>query len=218
MGSEPALNHLQKHVLCPYAKKAKIWENKFLWEYADSFENNVERFIKKDLENYVTSARDFDVIALEFPANLYAKNFEQLAKTLNKVLFTISPKSVESLSELEPEEEGYYLDNGWQFSYGGERFFITSFAPFYPLSSSRQIYGHDNALILFQPERSFKKYLPFQKEKIKKLIRNRFSKAGQQYAPDRVVEDIGCKKRHEAPRYVKPISLEGIVEWWKKYD
>lgn len=215
-GGERAIKHLQKYVLCPFARSATIWKNNFFWDSSQSLEKNVAQFIEKDLD--VAPPKCVDVIALELPAKVYARDLESAAGTLKRILSQIDKKSIDEISDLKSDQEGYFWDDGWQFTYNGNRFFVTFFAPFYPENHSRYNYQHKHAVCLFQPEESFKRCLPknsSRKKRVKESIRKLFAKKGQEYTRSKCMEKQSDKKAHEAPRYLKPMkSKDEVMVWW----
>ena len=52
----------------------------------------------------------------------------------------------------------YIGSRGWRFRFNRTDFFVTTFAPCYPKSSSRYGFGSERAFLLLQPERSFSRH------------------------------------------------------------
>lgn len=222
---------LQKHVLCPFAKKATVWENKTGWDSSKSLENNIDEFIELELKPFVSAIKEMkrqncspiDGIVLEAPGAQYGKDLSHFAEFFRQVMLRINPESIKQLQNIEPDEAGIYWDNGWQFSYAGERLFTITMAPFYLQNNSRYNYGSKNVFIFFQPEYSFKYKLDNNKEKrdTQKLsVRKRFAKNHQTYDACKIMSSSSVRKTHEAPRYLKPIHQDSqeIVKWWLKND
>ena len=219
---------LRAQVRCPFAKVSKLWENRFEWDVSKSIEKNVEEFVEIDLKPFVETIesleengdRPIDGIALEAPGNIYAKNLDTFSEFFRRVLVTINEESVSQLYGLEPDENGIFWDDGWQFTYESHRLFIITTAPFYGIHNSRFNYGIKSAVILFQPEGSFKHHLsrePNKRNRQRENARRNFEKHGQTYSTSKSMLTDSEGKAHEAPRYIKPLNLEDEpVRWWIK--
>jgi hypothetical protein len=200
-----------------------------VWDTRLGVEENLIHFKESDLDPFVEKLREdkkfkirpLDGIALEAPAEYYGNNIESLSEFLYTVLLNLNEESINDLQNLKMNKEGIFLDNGWQFTYRGERFFIITFAPFYGINSSRYNYGGKNYVILFQPEISFKSFLsknPKMRLNQKEKVREIFNKNDQNYEGKIVPQFDRNIKAHEAPRYIKPLdsTLSYPIEWWKR--
>jgi hypothetical protein len=103
---------------------------------------------------------------------------------------------------------------GWDFLHGGEKFFVSLFAPFYPHSHSRFSGQRSVAFILFQPERTFRRFgvssqRP-RREGLSQAVHRRFRRKGQEY-------DVGLNTRTpKALRFVKPLGADDPpIAWWR---
>ena len=102
----------------------------------------------------------------------------------------------------------------WDFLHGGEKLFVSLFAPFYPSVHSR-CSGHDSiGFVLFQPERSFRRYgvssqRP-RREQLSRAVHRRFLREGKDY-------DVRLNARtSKALRFVKPLRKgDPPVAWWQ---
>lgn len=213
------INALRQRVACPFALKAKIWKSNFNWNPDKNLTENVSQFKKQDLDPYIEQQEAYDIIPLELPAEQYTKDIPALSATLKAILSSLNKPSIDDLKNLQPDKNGRYWYDGWQFNYRNTRFFITTFAPFYPPNSSRYNYGLENAFILFQHEQQLKDSLPFEQERRnhnKLVARRLFSKKGQPYTNNKTIEPDFSQKAHEAPRYIKPLPGETeAIRWWK---
>ncbi len=105
-------------------------------------------------------------------------------------------------------------DPRWDFSFLGERFFVSFFAPLYPPDHSRWSGEEDVAFVLLQPERGFRAFgisstRPDRKA-ISKKVHRRFRQRGQKY-------DLAFNLTSpKSWRYVKPVAAEDPpVRWWE---
>lgn len=132
---------------------------------------------------------------------------------------------LQTLSDLDPAKvhcmnKSYMDKKGWIFEFNSVTMFITTFAPFYPASSSRYAFESEDCFIVFQPEISFAQHdLPtdtphtnwINPETVRDRIRIAFQKAGRGYT---IRETIFYPVAHDI---VKPMNEgEPLIEWWKK--
>jgi hypothetical protein len=218
-----AVEILKNSVHCPYAKKSLLWKSNFEWNLSNNIETNILHFIEQDLIPFTkTKEPIFDVLALEVPGDVYNCGMDSFSDFFRQVMLIINKDSVGQLQNLKPDDSGYFWDDGWQMSFMQQRFFIITFAPFYPESNSRFNYGLKETIILFQTESSFKQHLaksPERRENQKKWIRKIFDLQGQPYSNSKCIEPTPIKKTHEAPRYIKPLSLaDNLIQWWIEKD
>jgi len=116
-------------------------------------------------------------------------------------------------------------DDRWHFAFCQEPMTLTTFAPFYPATSSRYAFrSHaDSSFVLFQPESSFAWYDSgkgltrdetcwHRPTSARERIRVAYKNAGREYDVATHSEGALPAARH----VVRPIRLDGPnVEWWK---
>jgi len=105
-------------------------------------------------------------------------------------------------------------DPSWDFEFGGLRFFVSLFAPFYPATHSRWSGDASTMFVLLQPERGFRRFGVsshlHKRKRLSKLIHARFARHGKHY--DLELNTSSPK----ALRYVKPIKTAGApIRWWE---
>ena len=234
-GKNATLEHfrpVQQGSFCPFAKTAKLWggramdKNLSIEEKASSHAKALTAFAEKVRGSY-DHAKDKDntnragqldgfCIELDDPLAL-GQHPEDLGKSVYEMLTAIS--------DLDPRREkimrvSYIGSRGWRFRFNGMDFFVTTFAPCYPKSSSRYAFGTQRAFLLLQPEVSFARHnLPKDTPEtewedpktIRDKVRVAFQKAGQSYhIPQTVFYPA-------AEHIVKPLYDDGnaVVRWWK---
>jgi hypothetical protein len=200
---------IQLRTQCIYAAKSRIWGSP-AWNEARTLEQNVAAVVP-DLAAFVDASRDeaLDGYALELPER-FGGTLAALARTTRAVLFT--------LSELDPAGGGCMArpveDPGWCFEFGGERFFVNTFAPCYDEGNSRYGFGSRSTFILLQPRHSFAKavrpgdsVLP---DAVRGRIRADFAAQGRPY--DTAISSIPF----EAWRVIRPLRAgDPPVRWWE---
>lgn len=111
---------------------------------------------------------------------------------------------------------------GWRFRFYKTDYFVTTFAPCYPSSSSRYTYGINHSFVLFQPDLSFLRHdLPLNTidtetqwdnpQTIRDKTRIAFRNAGQQYHIPNTIQ------YSNAQEIVKPLHDDGqspVIQWW----
>lgn len=188
---------------CPFAKSARLWAGQ-PWQSDLSIEENVNRgasgmkmfaraAVLEDLDGYVVGGLDF------FPG----RTFDHLDHALQTILFTLD----QSLKELSAE---HFDSVGWQFSYEGERMFVSLFSSLYTENHSR--YCKEGTFVLFQPEESFTAHgigggSPAS-ESLRKSVRAEFRERSILYPTDLVDE------RREARLYILPDLDQRPRTWW----
>lgn len=221
----------KNQVLCTFAPRATLWDNNHFWDGSKDIASNMVSY-KADLDEYIVhideasamAAEPVSAFTIEAPARFYGRNIKEFGQWVRAVLYAINPKAIDGLESLEPNEDGVYMDNGWQFTYKGVRLFVVTTAPVYPESNSRYSGGSAQkwVVIHLQPEYVFKwKFanLPngVTKQFRKDGIRKAFASHGRDYYGDfAAIMGKGLEaKTHEAPRYVKPLKpSDGILKWW----
>ena len=135
-------------------------------------------------------------------------------------------KMLLALADLDPSGENmmrvnYIGSRGWRFRFNRTDFFVTSFAPCYPETSSRYSFGANRAFLLLQPELSFLRHgLPpdsahtnwDRPENIRDKTRVAFRDAGRAYHIPKTT------KYPMAEHIVKPLKDDGVsvVRWWQE--
>lgn len=102
----------------------------------------------------------------------------------------------------------------WDFEHGGENFFISLFAPLYPSSHSRWSGDDSVGFVLFQPERSFRRFGVSSRrparERLSRAVHRRFNRAGQDY------DIVANGHTPKAMRFVKPLGKDDSpIAWWR---
>lgn len=200
---------IQLQTQCIYAAKSRIWGSP-AWDEARSLEENVAAVVP-DLADFVDASREeaLDGYALELPER-YGDTLQALARTTRRVLTTLGehdPAGGRCMAR--PVE-----DPGWCFEFGGERFFVNTFAPCYGAGSSRYGFGSRSTFVLFQPRHSFAKavrpgdsVLP---DAVRGRIRADFAAMGRPY--DSAISSIPF----EAWRVIRPLRAgDPPVRWWE---
>jgi FPC/CPF motif-containing protein YcgG len=207
---------------CPFAKAAKLWggpdagENAGLEDQARNIAPQLALFVGK-----INEGERLDGFCIEL-VDPSARNGgpKELGEAVRKMLA--------SLSELDPSNENmmqvdFVGSRGWRFRYAGEDFFVTSFSPAYPSTSSRYAFGSPHAFLLLQPETSFARHkLPDDTAdtnwEAPKTIRDKtrvaYKEAGRSYHIPVTIE------YPPAEHIVKPMNDDGrsesVVRWWIK--
>mmetsp|Transcript_17613 Transcript_17613/g.38511 ORF Transcript_17613/g.38511 Transcript_17613/m.38511 type:complete len:378 (-) Transcript_17613:81-1214(-) len=207
---------------CPFAKAAKLWggpdtgENASLEDQARSIAPQLALFVGK-----INEGEPIDGFCIEL-VDSSARNGgpKELGEAVRKML--------SSLSELDPLNENMMQVNfvgsrGWRMRFAGEDFFVTSFSPAYPSTSSRYAFGSPHAFLLLQPEKSFARHrLPDDTAdtnwEAPKTIRDKtrvaYKEAGRPYHIPVTIE------YPPAEHIVKPLNDDGrnesVVRWWTK--
>ncbi|MFZ0231314.1 MAG: YqcI/YcgG family protein, partial [Mycobacterium sp.] len=106
-------------------------------------------------------------------------------------------------------------DSTWWFSFGGEKLFVLTFGPCYPITNSRYGFQTSCSYLVFQPIHAFSRHLPDgdvgKSRRSREEIRLRYTNAGRPY-------DLAITlSPYEAHRYVKPAQAgQPPVTWWRK--
>lgn len=92
----------------------------------------------------------------------------------------------------------------WWLPFGGERYFLTVFAPVYPANSSRSTFGAPACFLFFQPDHAFERRVldPASWEAHRVEIRENHRRNGQPYDSERV-------------QFVAPLQAGETVRWWE---
>ncbi|XP_076451570.1 uncharacterized protein LOC143287457 [Babylonia areolata] len=203
---------------CVFARRAKLWGSPD-WRSALSLEENVFRCVPMFLKfSMVCQELGLDGFLFLLPGKEYGANLQVFGKAVRRVLQTVS--------DLDPAgfrcmDKSYLDKRGWVFEFNRITYFITTFAPFYPPSSSRYAHGAEDAFVLFQPEVSFAQHdLPPDSVKtnwdqpvtVRDRIRRAFRDAGREY---KIRDTLFYPMVHEI---VKPVREheDPEVQWWLK--
>jgi len=213
---------IQKNSQCPFAKRAKLWggkhfhdlENATIEEQAAA---NVEALIEFTKQS--NSGHKLDGYCLEVNDPLArGSNPEDFGECVRRMLTALAAR--------DPSGHDFIKDmrsvgsRGWRFRFNQTDFFVTTFAPCYPPSSSRYTFGCQRAFLLLQPELSFARHnLPpdtiTTEWNVPKTIRDKtrvaFRNAGRPYyIPDTVNYPM-------AEHIVKPLNDDGkeVIRWWE---
>lgn len=203
---------IQHKSCCPYSNISKLWGSP-KWNLKNDILNNINELIPS-LNRFVkvSANEQLDGYVITAPG-VYGDSVDMLAE-FTRIVLT-------KLSELDPAEAMSMQETidspEWQFSFGGQRLFIITFAPCYPENHSRYSYGSDNVFILLQPEFSFNNQnIPrgSSPKKIRDAVRKNFNRENQDYYNELIIDN-----NLEAPRYVKPISnYDEPIKWWVKNE
>lgn len=201
--------NLRKATKCPFARNAKLEgivlpKDLPITAAAQSVVGNIVDFTNRARKNKL------DGIILIVPRNPFAVDLLTFATSFNHILRIFAENDPTSFNCFDQD----LLSENWQFSFNGIRFFITTFAPFYPDSHARFSCNEAHAFVYLQPEFSFDHHGisagNSHRHRIKKSIRELFAQAGQAYDVALVTQPV------EAYKYVKPMVLgDTPVRWWE---
>jgi hypothetical protein len=130
------------------------------------------------------------------------------------------------LAKLDPQSKNCMTKeierSNWVFEFNRVTFFITTFAPFYPITNSRYAFDAHDCFILFQPELSFAMHDLCQEtsetnyenpKNSRDKIRLAFKNAGREYL---IRETIRFPMCHDM---IKPLDEnEPVINWWQYKD
>lgn len=202
--------NIVKSTHCIFATTAKIWSSPV---FNQKF--SIEENLKLSCEvlsrfNRCAEYEGLDGFVIEILGHEYGDSIQNLSKTVNKVLRYLSdndPSAVNCMNE-------NIIDPKWRFSFGGVTFFITTFAPCYPINHPRYSHNDGSTFIFLQPEFSFDHHGIHRenpkRESIKERVRENFKKNNSEYNVSLVQQNI------EVYKYVKPIHKdEPPIAWWE---
>lgn len=219
---------------CPFAKAAKLWgspPSSLLSPagYAVSLEFQAANSASALAEFVRRSEADegLDGFVLELDDDEARRSDENAVEAFGECV----RRALLALSDEDPAGEARSVmrsnsigSRSWHFRFAKASFFITTFAPCYPSSSSRFAFGAGRAFILLQPERSFLRHgLPADTPEtnweapttVRDKVRCAFRAAGRGYL-------IPPTTRYPmAPHIVKPLKdVEGApeVKWWEEAE
>lgn len=215
---------IQNNTECPFAKAAKLWggspvkENSSLEDQAMANAAALYWFVYECKHNH--ASLDGYCLEVDHPS---ARNGgpREFGDCVRKLLT--------ALSDLDHAKEfvmrvKYIGNRGWRFRFGGIDFFVTTFAPCYPPTSSRYAFGSQHAFLLLQPELSFARHqLPPDTavthweephQTIRDKTRVAYHAAGRAYAIPTTT------KYPPAEHIVKPLHDDGVtvIRWWEEEE
>ncbi|KAL7555907.1 hypothetical protein ACA910_010855 [Epithemia clementina (nom. ined.)] len=205
---------------CPFAKSAKLWGGKpmepgsTIEEQAKANYAGLCHFVRQCQQGMPLDGFCIEIDHHLAQAAKTTAEFEQCVRLM-----------LTSLSDLDPRKEfvmrvKYKGARGWRFRFAGVDFFVTTFSPCYPVTSSRYTLGAEHAFVLLQPEISFlSRNLPQNTPRTNRdhpiTVRDRsrlaYESAGRSYyIPD-------SAQYPPAEHIVKPIKDDGqsVVRWWE---
>lgn len=141
------------------------------------------------------------VIAL--PDAHFGNSILLLSDTVRRVLWFLAEQDPGQQSSFEVH------DPGWDFTFGGFRWFISSIAPCYGPDSSRFGFGATSTFVFLQLHSSFAHFgVPKgEQSRVRQLIRTKYAQNGRPYDGE-----SPC----DAEKFVKPLVLGAPpVRWWQ---
>ena len=207
---------IKENTQCIFAKRSRLWGSPE-WKEDLCLEENVLRSIPTFLKFLsLCPVMGLDGFVYELPRNPYGRDVDTFAEVVRRVLTVLSDNDPAGLHCM---DRSYIGKKGWVFEFNKVTMFVTTFAPFYPVTSPRFAFGAKNTYILFQPEVSFAQYdlgrdtphTNWDKPKtVRDQIRVNFRDAGRPY---KIRESIYYPVAHDI---VKPLNeFEGaVVEFW----
>jgi small GTP-binding protein len=208
---------------CPFAKAAKLWGAKLevvgeddAAAAAAAVAEALAEFVRRSDKN-----EQLDGFCLDL-------GDEAAALSTDPSIFGTHVRAVlRALSDRDPSGERvmratYIGERGWRFRFARADFFVTTFSPCYPSTSSRYAFGTGRAFVLLQPERSFLRHdLPTDTpltqdppQTIRDKTRLAFRDAGRAY------HIPSTTKYPPAEHIVKPLNDDGwtVIRWWENKE
>ena len=223
--SNPTLQHfsgIKNGTECPFAKASKLWGGKPLLSPCSlEAQAKANAFPLTEFVHLSDQGENLDGFCVELDdERARAGGPEELGRCLSRFLT--------ALSDSDPSGENtmrvnYIGSRGWRYRFNGADFFVTTFAPCYPVTSSRYAFGTGRAFVLLQPEKSFGRHgkqvgvdTPHTSWDEPKTMRDKtriaYRDAGRNYhIPD-------TTKYPPAEHIVKPLPddrTSPVVTWWK---
>jgi len=208
---------------CPFAKTAKLWggltssETSTIEEQAAAHVPSLIKFCGRIHVDKHGREKPLDGFCIEIDNEMTRKGGpEEFGQCVLRMLSAISAQDPSGENVMKAN----YIDRpGWRFRFHSIDFFITTFAPCYPETSSRYTFGSDKAFILLQPEASFFRHkLPTDSPEtdwenprnIREKTRVAFKNAGRPY---RIPQTTSYPM---VEHIVKPKCDNGqnVVSWW----
>jgi hypothetical protein len=191
---------------CPFALRARVAQ--CTWPDPRPVSARIE--LLADRLRELIAGDGGDLMALELHEADRLRTPLEAAALINALLRGLRCRDGECGEAL---TEGIETD-GWDFEYAGERFFVSLFAPLYPEWHSRSSRHGSIGFVLFQPERSFRRFGVSsrhpRRRQLSWRVHRRFQRHGQDY-------DVDANSRTpKALRFVKPIDPgEPPIAWWR---
>jgi GTPase SAR1 family protein len=211
---------------CPFAKASKLWGARTTSADGAHNPNGLEELAKVNAAALTEFTRrsdageNLDGFCFELTdRHAVGATPEELGVAVRRLLT--------ALSDLDPAGEAvmtnvnYIGSRGWRFRFAKADFFVTTFAPCYPVTSSRYAFGTGRAFLLLQPELSFLRHkLPLdtphtaweEPVTIRDKTRVAFRQAGREYS---IPSDTTLYPAAE--HIVKPLrDVQGaVIRWWE---
>ncbi|XP_002731148.1 uncharacterized protein LOC100369553 [Saccoglossus kowalevskii] len=210
---------IKNNTECTFAKHSKLWGS-CDWNERLSLEENITRSIPMFIKfTAICSLRHLDGFVFQLPGEQFGDSIEVFGDSVRRVLTVLSDN----------DPAGYHCMNksfigkkGWCFEFNRETFFITTFAPLYPETSSRFNFGSPHSFILFQPEISFwlhslPKDTPHTNWESPKTVRDRiriaYKKSGREYL---IRDTLIFPVVHDI---LPAVNMNGaLTEWWVRKE
>jgi hypothetical protein len=203
---------IQNATECIFASAANMWGCPAYDDRVSLTDNLREWLPLFTLFCRVSEDFKIDGLVLELPGH-FGEAIETLGRTTLDVLEYLSANDPLGVGCMQKTVE----DSTWWFSFEGEKLFILTFGPCYPITNSRYGFQADHTYLVFQPIHAFSRHLPdgeIQKSRrSREEIRRRYANAGRPY-------DLAITlSPYEVHRYVKPIRVgQPPVNWWRRAD
>ena len=210
---------IQKSTQCPFAKAAKLWGGLLTTGTSISIEDQADCHVPSLIQfcEMIARGKPLDGFCIEIDDEMARTGDpEEFGQCVRRMLAAISAQDPSGEDVM---KASYIHRPGWRFRFAKVDFFVTTFAPCYPKTSSRFGFGSDRAFILLQPEVSFLRHkLPADSaetnwehpQTIRDKTRVAFKNAGRPYnIPETTAYPM-------VEHVVKPICDDGknVVRWW----
>lgn len=201
---------IQQQTHCIFAPAARLWGSP-PWQPALGLAGNLEHCLPHFIR-FVDVARELrlDGYAITLPGAEHGATLALLARHTRGVL--------EFLSDRDPAGDHCMRrpieSPEWVFSFGGEPFFINTFAPCYPSGHSRYGFGADDVFVLLQPRHSFARAYGKAASVVPNVararIRSDYAAHGRRYST--AISTVPF----EAHRIVRPLQIDDPpVRFWE---
>lgn len=219
----PTLQHfelIKRGTECPFAKSAKLWGGAPL-PPGTSIEEQAKANVAPlaDFVRRSNSGETLDGYCIELDAPAAREGGpNELGKCTRRMLAALSDNDPANENVMKVK---YIGSRGWRFRFNKADFFVTTFSPCYPPTSSRFCFGSGRAFLLLQPEDSFARHDIVEDSAVTnwdapKTIRDKtrvsFRNAGRPYHIPKTT------RYPPAEHIVKPIIDIGAnkVRWWQR--
>ena len=158
-----------------------------------------------------------DGFVLELPGDEFGHDVNLFGQAVYRTLKCLSDSDP---SQMHCMSVSYLGQRGWGFIFNRETIFVTTFAPCYPTTSSRYVFGAEHCFVLLQPTYSFVHHsigndTPHTNWEAPQTARDRIRRAYRDSGrPYHIRDTIFYPTAHDL---VKPLCNEGtdLVEWWR---